>query len=83
MHIQKLKVQKGILETVIVGAAEALENFAKMKWSKLAQMPFDVSKKRVELLSAEFSAPGREIAYLEHAKSTFIRGGDASDEPNS
>lgn len=57
---------------MIVGAAEALENFAKLKWSKLAQMPFEVSKKRIELLNAELSAPGREIAYIEHAKATLL-----------
>lgn len=67
MRVRKMKIRKGILETVITGAAEVAENLVKIKWGELAKILFAVSARRIELLEAELNAPGREIAYVAHA----------------
>jgi hypothetical protein len=71
MRVHKMKIRKGVVETIITGAAELAEDFVKIKWGKLAKIPFVLSARKIELLEAELRAPGREIAYVEHARSVF------------
>jgi hypothetical protein len=71
MRVHKMKIRKGVFETVITGAAEIAEDFVKIKWGKLAKVPFAISARKIELLEAELNAPGREIAYIAHARSEF------------
>src|SRR5215813_3721914 len=60
----KLKINRGAVQTLIVGSAELVENLMRLKFSALAKSPFFVKNRRIELLEAEASAPGREIAYI-------------------
>lgn len=71
MQVYRMKVRKGVLETVIAGAAEMAEDFVKIKWGELAKIPFAISTRKIELLESELKAPGREIAYVAHARSEF------------
>lgn len=71
MNIHRMKINRGVLETIITGAAEIAEDLVKVRWGKLAKMPFSVSSRKIELLEAELKAPGREIAYIAHARSEF------------
>jgi hypothetical protein len=59
-----------------VGTAEALEDLAKIKWGKLTERLFTRHRK-VDMLEAELSAPGREIAYVVKARKSFasVRAG--------
>jgi hypothetical protein len=71
MQLHKMKLEKGVLESVITGAAGMAEDFVKIKWGELAKIPFSISKRKIDLLESELNAPGREIAYVAHAQSEF------------
>ena len=58
--LHDLKTQTGTLETVITTTLEIAENLVKIKWSKPAQAPFSVRRRKLLLLEAETSARGRE-----------------------
>ena len=71
MRVHKMRIRKGVFQTVVTGAAEIAEDFVKIRWGKLAKLAFAVSATKIELLEAELKAPGREIAYIAHARSEF------------
>jgi hypothetical protein len=62
--LHKLKYNTGALETTITIAAEVLEDLARLKFGKLAKSLFILKNRRIALMEAEHSAPGREIAYV-------------------
>ena len=65
-HIERhrIKATRGALETVVVATAEVIECLAKLKLSTLAKKSFAISRTQIEMMEAEATAPGREIAYL-------------------
>ena len=69
MEIHRLEQSSSVFETVTTVAAEALEDLVKFKWGDAAKLLFAFRKRRVGLLKAEMSAPGRELAYLVKASS--------------
>ncbi len=71
MELHRMKTNAGVLETIIVSAAESLEDLVTFKWSKLAQSLFSLRHRKVALLESELNAPGREVAYLVKGKKTF------------
>jgi hypothetical protein len=71
IRLQKMKVVKGTIETIVTVAAEIAEDLVKIKWGKLGKLPFLLSHKKIALLESELSAPGREIAYVSHAREWF------------
>lgn len=71
MRLHKMKITRGTFETLIVGAAEILENVAKFRLSKAAEAIFVLKNRQIALLEAEQSAPGREVAYIAQAKRRF------------
>jgi len=71
MRLHRMKIRRGIWETIIVGGAEIAEDLVKIRWGKLAKVPFSISAKRIELLEAEQSAPGKEIAYIARVRGEF------------
>jgi hypothetical protein len=71
MKIHKMKMRSGTLQTVIVSAAELLENAMKLKLGKLAKELFSVQQRKVDLLEAEIKSPGAELAYIYKAKRAF------------
>lgn len=68
MKIQKIKYEYGIFETLVTTTAEVLENILKLRIGKLARLPFEISKKRIDLLDAELKAPGREFSYISYIR---------------
>ncbi len=70
LHIKlhKLKTTAGLLETIVKGSTDILEDIAKFKISKLMEGLFSARRREIELLEAELKAPGREIAYIVKAK---------------
>lgn len=72
IELHKMKVNTGVLETVVVSTAELVENLVKFKWGKLAQGLFAFRKRRVSLLESELTAPGNEVAYIVKANDRFI-----------
>lgn len=54
----------GTLRTVIVNIATFVEDFAKLKWGKIAESLFSLTERRTTLMKEELAAPGREISYV-------------------
>jgi hypothetical protein len=69
MKVHEMKIRRGVVETLITGTAEMLENLVKIKWGELAKMLFAISARKIDLLEAELKAPGREISYVVHVRS--------------
>jgi hypothetical protein len=51
--------------------AEIAESLVKSQWSKIAKKLFEVSHKQIDLMKAEMTAPGREVAYIVKARERF------------
>jgi hypothetical protein len=71
MNLHKMKIRKGILETVITTAAEIAEDVVKIKWSKVVNKLFTIRANKLELMEAEAEAPGGEVSYVVRAKKRF------------
>jgi hypothetical protein len=70
-RIARIKFEKSVMQVIVSTAAEILEDLVKIKWEKLAEIPFEIRKERVGLLEAEQSATGREVAYILTAREHF------------
>jgi hypothetical protein len=68
LALQDMKIRKGTFETIVTVAAEVVEDLVKIKWGKLASLLFVLKNRKIALLEAERSAPGREIAYVVQAR---------------
>jgi len=66
-----LKTQSGVIETVLVSTAEALEDLVKLRFSKFLKSALTLRRSNVELVEAEAKAPGRECAYIVSARERF------------
>ncbi len=75
MNLHKMKVDKGAFETVIVTAAELIEDLAKFKWGKAAKSLFSIKERRIALLEGEINAPGSEVAYIVKTREQFSNSG--------
>jgi len=71
MKIERLKFQRGTLESIVVTAAEFAESFARFEFSKAVEAVFKLRKTELSLLEAEMKAPGREVAYIVGARERF------------
>lgn len=71
MKLHRLKIERGVLETFLTTSGELIDNLIKIKWGKLAETMFTIRHRRLALLEAEMSAPGREIAYVYGTKEYF------------
>lgn len=71
LDLHKMKTTRSTLETVVVTTAELLENLITIKWSKAASLLFSIRKRKIELMEAESSSPGREVAFIRKAQMTF------------
>jgi len=60
-----------MFQALVVGTAELIENAAKLQFSKIAKGLFQASQLKAELLNAELTAPGKELAYIYKAKEHF------------
>lgn len=71
IKLHKLKMQSSILETVIVGGAELLENIAKLKLGKIANSIFKARREQIELMEVELKSEGSELSYLLKTRNEF------------
>lgn len=72
-HLKRheVKCKKGLLEIMVMTAAEVLDELLKGPFTALAGKLFQVSREHASLLEAERSAPGREVAYVATVRSRF------------
>ncbi len=68
MRLHRMKVNTGVVETVVTLTAQFIENIAKMKLSQAAGLLFVAKHRKIALLEAELHAPGREVAYISKAR---------------
>lgn len=70
-ELHKINYHSGTLQRIVVGGAELIENAARLKFSNIAKGLFSAHQEKVDLLKAELTAPGKEIAYIYQAQKTF------------
>src|ERR1041385_1032873 len=75
MNVHKIKISRGVLRTVITSIANVAEDLVHLRFSNMVSAFFSATDRKIALLEAELSAPGREVAYLSLARSTFIESG--------
>ncbi len=71
LELHKIKSSSSILEMLIVGSAELIENVAKLKFGKIAKGLFKIGKSQIELMDLELKAEGSELSYLSKIKKNF------------
>ena len=71
LEIHNIKYKSGILQSLVVGAGELIENAVWLKFSKLAKGLFSAQQEKADLLSLELSAPGNELAYIYETSKAF------------
>lgn len=71
MRLAKLKFSKRPLEILLTAAATILESAVRFKWSDGVKALFSARNAQIELLEAENSAPGREVAYILKSRNYF------------
>lgn len=71
MLLHRMKTCAGMLESIVIAAAEAIENVAKLRLGLLAKSAFALRHRKIHLLEAERQAPGRELAYVIRARERF------------
>jgi hypothetical protein len=73
LELHKIKHNRGILQTFVIGSAELIENVATLKFSNLAKGLFSAQQSKVEILIEELKAPGNELSYIYKARETFVK----------
>lgn len=77
MQSAKAKASQGVLEAIITTPLEAVEDLAKLRLSKLIKPFFAAERRQADLAEARLKAPGKECAYVYHAR-RFVRDGRAA-----
>jgi len=60
-----------VVETLVVTTAEIAESLVKFQWSTIAKKLFEVRHRQIDLMKAEMTLPGREVAYIVKARKRF------------
>ncbi len=71
LEIHNIKFNAGVIQSIVVWSAEIAENIAKFKFSEIAKGFFSTSQSHAELLKAELTAPGHDLAYIYQANRQF------------
>lgn len=72
-HLQthRMKYKNARLKTLVTAPLEILESIIKLRLSGLAAKPFEMREARINLLQAELTGPGGEVAFIERAAREF------------
>jgi len=72
-HMRKkgIATTRGTFATIAISIAEIASDVAKINWGKVTERLFQVTQRKTPLLLEESSAPGREVAYVAHARLQF------------
>jgi hypothetical protein len=71
LKLEKMQRDTGIIETLVVTTAEIAESLVKFQWSSAAKKLFEVRHKQIDLMKAEMTLPGREVADIVKARERF------------
>lgn len=64
IKLHKLKTENSIIETIVVGGSEILENLAKLQFSNVAQKFFKHKNDDIELMELEMKTIGNELSFI-------------------
>ena len=68
--VHEIKHRTSVAESIIMPILEVAENLAKLQFSKIGKMLFDIQKTNMALLEDEVKFPGSEIAFIHKARAT-------------
>jgi hypothetical protein len=71
LKLERMSNEASVVETLVVTTAEIAESLVKVKWSEAAKKLFEVKHKQIDLMKAEMTLPGREVAYIVKARERF------------
>lgn len=71
MRLHRMKVSTGVAETILTASGELLDGLLRFRWSRAATALFAVRRRRIELLEAERTSTGRELAYIIDSRKAF------------
>ena len=71
LKLERMQRDTGIIETLVVTTAEIAESLVKFQWSTAAKKLFEVRHRQIDLMKAEITLPGREVAYIVKARERF------------
>jgi hypothetical protein len=71
MKLHQLKAGDSFVEVYLIPAVEIVENLVKLNWSQIAKGALSIRKRKIELMDAERSASGREVAFIYEAQKRF------------
>lgn len=64
IKLHKLKTENSIIETIVVGGSEILENLVKLQFSNVAQKFFKHKNDDIELMELEMKTVGNELSFI-------------------
>lgn len=73
MKVHRIKANRGALESFVVTTFEFLEDLVHLKFGKAAAGLFTLQRSKIALMEAELAAPGRDVAFVSHARDAFAR----------
>lgn len=71
MKVHSFQTRTGTLRSLVTTSAAVLENIAKLKFEKLADLPFQLLGHKIKRSKADLEAPGRELAYIVDVQNKF------------
>jgi hypothetical protein len=71
MKLHEMKTDISVVRTLLVTSAGVVEDLLKLRWERAADRVFSLRERRVRLLEAKRSAPGRELAHLIETQRRF------------
>lgn len=73
-HMQRarLRYKLDTVQILCTFPLATLENIVRLRFSRLFDPAFELRRCQLNLLDAEAKAPGRELAYITHAKARFM-----------
>jgi hypothetical protein len=71
LRLHDIKFKRSAFESLVIMGTGILEHTVKLRWSEAAKTLFSLRQQKGILLEAELKAPGRELAYIAHARSRF------------
>jgi hypothetical protein len=74
MRLHRLKIRRGVLQTIMMISAEIIDGITQKRMTKAVDAVFSVRNQDIQMLEAERSAPNRELAYLYSANERFPGG---------
>jgi len=71
LRLKRMRLRTGVVETLVTTTAEIGEALVKFRWSKIAKKLFEVRYKKLDLMEAELTLPGSELAFISRARTRF------------